>query len=294
MAECRYTRPGSLDEAVASLIAADGEAHVIAGGVALGILMNEKLVEPTWLIDLSRLEALRGIEVTDDGGLRIGAMIRHREIEHAPPVAERCPMLSEMASDIACSRIKNRGTIGGSICLADPQGDPPAAVIALRATLRLRGPKGSRDVPATEFFTDLYTTAVGDDELLQEIRIPPPAPNSGAAFGKFSARNAMDYGSTVSVAVRLSRHPSTGSIEEIGLGLGGVGETPVWPERTEAALRGRQPDEETFAQMREVLSAEIAPLGDDLYSADYKRHVASVIMKRTVLEAYRRAGTKSP
>ncbi|MEE8188467.1 MAG: xanthine dehydrogenase family protein subunit M [Kiloniellales bacterium] len=294
MAECRYTRPETLEDAVASLIAAEGEAHVIAGGVALGILMNEKLVEPTWLIDISRLEALRGIEATDDGGLRIGAMTLHREIERSPPVAERCPMLSEMASEIACSRIKNRGTIGGNICLADPQGDPPAAVIALRATLRVSGPRGPRDVPATEFFTDLYTTAVGDDELLQEIRIPPPALNSGAAFGKFSARNAMDYGSTVSVAVRLSRDPSTGLIEDIGLGLGGVGETPVWPERTEAALRERLPDEETFAHMRKVLFAEIDPLGDDLYSADYKRHVASVIMKRTVLEAYGRAGAKSP
>lgn len=290
MAECRYTRPETLDDAVASLVAAEGEAHVIAGGVALGILMNEKLVEPSWLIDVSRLEALRGIEATDDGGLRIGAMTRHREIENSPAVAERYPMLCEMASEIACGRIKNRGTIGGNICLADPQGDPPAAVIALRAALRIRGPKGVRDVPATEFFTDIYTTAVGQDELLQEIRIPPPAANGGAAFGKFSARNAMDYSSTVSVAVRLSRDSSTGLIEDIGLGLGGVGETPVWPEQTEAALRGRRPDQETFAHMREVLCAEIAPIGDDLYSADYKRHVAAVIMKRTVTEAYERAG----
>lgn len=294
MVECRYTRPETLEEAVASLIAAEGEAHVIAGGVALGILMNEKLVEPTWLIDLSRLESLRGIETIDDGGLRIGAMTLHREIEQSPSVAERCPMLSEMASEIACGRIKNRGTIGGNICLADPQGDPPAAVIALRASLRVRGPKGSRDVPATEFFTDLYSTAVGEDELLQEIRIPPPTVNSGAAFGKFSARNAMDYSSTISVAVRLSCDPSTGLIEDIGLGLGGVGETPVWSEQTEAALCGCLPDEETFVHMREVLFAEIAPIGDDLYSADYKRHVASVIMKRTVVEAYKRAGGKSP
>jgi len=290
MAKCRYTRPEAVDEAVESLIAAGGEAHVIAGGVALGILINEKLVEPAWLIDLSRLRDLRGVEATEDGGLRIGAMTLHREVEQSPIVARRCPMLCEMASEIACWRIKNRGTIGGNICLADPQGDPPAAVIALRATLRIRGAGDHRDIPATEFFQGLYTTAVGDDHLLQEIRIPPLAANDGAAFGKFSARRAMDYSSTVSVAVRLSRDPSTGAIEDIGLGLGGVGETPVWPKRTEAALRGRLPDAGAFSDMRETLCAEITPIGDDLYSADYKRHVAAVVMKRTILKAYERAG----
>lgn len=292
--DCRYSRPESLAEAVAILGEAQqataDEAHIVAGGVALGILMNEKLLAPRWFVDISRLAELKGIEPTEDGGLRIGAACRHREVERSPLIAERYPILSEMAADIACGRIKNRGTIGGNICLADPQGDPPAAVIALRAMLRALGPEGARDIPATAFFTGLYETALRPDELLHEIRLPPPKPHEGAAFGKFSARRAMDYSSTVSVAVRLIRDPADGRIADIGLGVGGAGEAPVWAEETERVLRGRLPEEDSFARMRETLFAEIEPLADDLYSRDYKRHVAAVIMKRTILKAYERAG----
>lgn len=292
--DCRYSRPESLAEAVAVLREAQqttgGDAHLVAGGVALGILMNEKLLAPSWFVDISRLAELKKIEPTEDGGLRIGAACRHREVERSPLIAERYPILHEMAAEIACGRIKNRGTIGGNICLADPQGDPPGAVIALRATLRVLGPEGARDIPATGFFTGLYETALRPDEILQEIGLPPPKPHEGAAFGKFSARRAMDYSSTISAAVRLTRDPADGRIAEIGLGVGGAGETPVWARETESVLCGGPPDEDAFARMRETLFAEIEPIADDLYSQDFKRHVAAVIMKRTILKAYQRAG----
>ena len=289
MADCRYTRAQSVDEAVACLTEAGGDGHIIAGGIALGILMNEKLVDPEWLIDISALDEVRGIERLADGTLRIGALTTHREIEGSDVVARAVPMLPEMAAEIACGRIKNRGTIGGNICLADPQGDPPAAVLALRATLRAVGPDGTHDIPATDFFTDLYTTALGADELLQDIRFPPLPANCGTAFGKFAARRAMDYTSTISAAVRLVVDPGDGRIADIGLGLGGVGYIPVWPRATEAVLAGGRPDEDTFTKMGETLFNEIEPIDDDLYSADYKRHVAAVILRRTVARAYERA-----
>jgi len=286
MTDCRYTRAASLGEAVDCLHQAGGEAHLIAGGIALGILMNEKLVEPSWLIDLSRLEELKGIRLTPDGGLRIGALTTHREIERSAEIAGVYPMLTEMAREIACGRIKNRGTIGGNICLADPQGDPPVAAIALRAILRASGPGGPRDIAATAFFTDLYTTALAKDELLHEILVPAQPDHTGMAFGKFSARRAMDYSSTVSAAVRLVRDPATGRIADIGIGIGGAALIPVWAQSAEAALRGRLPDSEAITAMSEALQSEIEPIGDDLYSADYKRHVAAVILKRTVERAY--------
>ena len=230
MPNCRYTSPRTIDEALDDLAAGAGDAHVIAGGIALGILMNEKLVEPSWLIDISRIEALGGIERLPDGSLRIGALATHTEVEHSEAVARYCPILAEMAREIACGRIRNRGTVGGNLCLADPQGDPPAAAIALRAVLRAAARQGPRDIPATQFFTDLYTTALGEDELLREVIIPPPPENSAAVFGKFAARRAMDYTSTVSVAVQLVRDPNDGCIAEVGLGLGGVGPIPVWPQ----------------------------------------------------------------
>ena len=289
MAECLYTRARSVDEAVACLTEAKGDGHIIAGGIALGILMNEKLVDPTWLIDISALDEVRGIELLADGTLRVGALVTHREIEHSEVVARAVPMLPEMAAEIACGRIKNRGTIGGNICLADPQGDPPAAVLALRATLRAVGPDGTRDIPATDFFTDIYTTALGENEMLQEIRFPPLPANCGTAYGKYAARRAMDYTSTIATAVALVVDPDDGRIADIGLGLGGVGYMPVWPRATEAVLAGGRPDEDTFAKMSETLFDEIEPIDDDLYSADYKRRVAAVVLKRTVTRAYERA-----
>ena len=289
MSECRFTAAKTVAEAVDGLAAAGGEAHIIAGGVALVILMNERLLQPNWLIDISRIDELKGIEVGEAGTIRIGAAVTHREVAQSVEIAAIYPMLTEMAAEIACGRVMNRGTIGGNICLADPQGDPPVAMLALDATFRLAGPGGTRDVPARSFFEDLYVTALAEDELLQDIHIAAPAANCGTAFGKYAARKAMDYSSTISAAVSLVRDPSNGAIAEIGLGLGGCGVIPVWPEKTEAALRGRQLNEETFAAMREALAAEIEPLGDALYSADYKQHVAGVILKRTINTAYQRA-----
>ena len=279
---CRFTSPRTIDEALDDLAAAAGDAHVIAGGVALGILMNEKLLEPAWLIDISRIEALGGIERLSDGSLRIGALATHTEVERSEAVARHCPALADMAREIACWRIRNRGTFGGNLCLADPQGDPPAAAIALRAVLRAAGRQGPRDIPATRFFTDLYTTALDEGELLHEIIVPPPPEHSAAAFGKFAARRAMDYTSTVSVAVQLVRDPDDGCIAQVGMGLGGVGPVPAWPRATESFLAGRVPEPDTFTGMRKILFDEIEPIADHLYSADYKRHVAWVIMKRTL------------
>lgn len=288
MTECRYTRARTLDEAVASLAEAGGEAHVIAGGIALVILMNERLIEPTWLVDVSAIDEMKGIEATDEGGLRIGALVTHDELERSATVAAQHPMLVEMAAEIACGRIKNKGTIGGSICLADPQGDPPIAMLALDATFRAVGPVGRREIPARRFFTGLYETALAEDELLQDIIVPRPPANGGAAFGKYAARRAMDYTSTISAGVELVREPKGGRIAAVG--LGGVGTAPLWPAETEAVLLGETPSPEIFERLREAVFDQAEPLADALYSADYKRHVAAVILKRTVQAAYGRAG----
>lgn len=274
---------------MASLVAAGGDAHVIAGGIALGILMNEKFVEPSWLIDISGIGALRGIARLSDGALRIGALTTHREVERSDLVKQHVPMLAEMAGEIACGRIKNRGTIGGNICLADPQGDPPSAVLALRAVLRAAGPKGTRDIAATAFFKGLYSTALESDELLQEIVFPRVPENCGIAFGKFAARHAMDYNSNIGVAVRLVVEPNGASIVDVGLGVGGVGDTAIWPQATEAALVGKKPGPDVFDMAKDVLGKEIHPISDDLYSAEYKRHVAALILRRTLANAYQRA-----
>ena len=283
---CQYTQARTVDEAVEALIAAKGEAHIIAGGVALVILMNEKLVEPSWLVDISRIEALHGIDKLPDGTVRIGAAVTHREVAESEIIAQAFPMVPEMAAEIACGRIMNKGTIGGNICLADPQGDPPIAMLALNATMRAVGPDGTRDIPVRDFFLELYTTALREDELLQEILIPPMKDGSVTAFGKYAARRAMDYTSTISVAVRLIRDAGDEHIGEIALGFGGVGQIPVYSEEIENMMTGATPSDALFDQVREKMSDVLEPIDDHLYSANYKRHVSAVTLRRTVMKAF--------
>lgn len=286
MTECRYTRAQTVDQAVEFLAEADGEAHIIAGGVALGALLNERLFDPVWLIDISRIEELKSIERTRDGGVRIGALATHSEVEGSHVVGEAAPLMASMCREIACGRIKNRGTIGGNICLGDSQSDPPAALLALDATVCAAGPEGQREIPLREFFIGFYETALTAGEVLRHIYVPPAPAGAAFAYEKFGARKAMDYSSAISAAVRLSRDPGSGVIADIGIGLGGVGVTPVWPAATESLLLGAQPDSGVFSQMRDILFEELEPVGDNLYSEDYKRHVASVLLERAITKAY--------
>ncbi len=289
MPNCQYVRASTVEEAVDSLQASGGEGHVFAGGVALGILMNSKLLSPTWIVDIARIDALRKIEPSGDGGLRIGALVTHSEVEHSALVAERAPLLHAMAREIACGRVRNRGTIGGNVCFADPQGDPPAALLALEAVLRVRGPAGPRSIPIGTFFEDTYETALGEAEVLEAIEVPPMAQGACVAFGKFGARKAMDYASTISAAVVVVGGQG-GAIGEVRIGMGGVGKTPVRPAAVEAVLRGEGFGPDVRTTMENRLKDELDPVSDLTYSADYKRHVAAVLLGRTVESALREAG----
>jgi carbon-monoxide dehydrogenase medium subunit len=216
--------------------------------------------------------------------------VTHGEIERSALLAERCPLLVEMAREIACGRIRNRGTLGGNLCHADPQEDPPAALLALGARLVIRSAAGRREVHARDFFRDWFVTAVGDGELLEEVRVPEPVAGAGMAYGKFGPRRAMDYASTISAAVVL-RRDGQGRIVEAGIGMSGVGPTSVRPARASAPLLGQRATPDVLAAMVAALGEEIEPVGDFEFSADYKRHVAGVLLRRTVQQAYDRAAT---
>lgn len=289
MATCNYERPANLEAAFRVLAAARGEASIIAGGVALGILINEKLAQPTCLVDISRLKELRGIDPLPGGGVRIGALETHHSVETSALIRTSFPFLAELVGEIACGRVKNRGTVGGNVCLADPQADLPVAALALRARFQAVSAGGTREIPASGFFVDIVETALARDELLQAILFPGLPANTGVAFAKFSARKAMDYSSTVTVGIRLTLDPESGVVSDVGLGLGGMGVTPVWPRQTEAALRGRRLDEAALRAAKEALCAECDPIEDDLYSAAYKKHVCSVMLRRSAERARTRA-----
>lgn len=289
MSACSFTRSQSLDETINALKDAAGDATVIAGGVAIGILMNEKLLEPSHLIDISQLEGFGGIDRLADGGLRIGAVSTHHDVETSPVVHEAMPVLSQIAGEIACGRIKNRGTIGGNICLADPQADMPVAAIALGATMRVVGPDGEREIAADAFFVELFETALNEDELLRDVMFPVLPARTGAAYGKFGARKAMDYSSTITVVARVTMDADNETMADVGLSFGGMGLVPFRPRQTEQALNGKMLDEAAFSAAKQAIALECEPLEDDLYSVDYKLHVASVVLKRTLVEARARA-----
>lgn len=288
-AACEYLRARTVEEALEAL-QRDEAAKIIAGGVALVGLMNQRLFSPTALVDITRLSDLGGIRREDDGTLRLGALVTHGEIERSALLAGRCPLLVEMAREIACGRIRNRGTLGGNLCHADPQEDPPAALLALGARLVIRGAAGRREVHARDFFRDSFVTAVGDGELLEEVWVPEPAAGAGMAYGKFGPRRAMDYTSTISAAVVL-RRDGQGRIVEAGIGMSGVGPTSVRPARASASLLGQRATPDVLAAMVSALGEEIDPAGDFEFSADYKRHLAGVLLRRTVQQAYDRAAT---
>lgn len=288
---CEYVRVRTIEEALESLEARNGTAKLIAGGVALVGLMNQKLFTPASLVDISRIEALQGMRQTVAGELRIGALVTHGDIERAEIIRRHFPLLHEMAREIACGRIRNRGTIGGNLCHADPQEDPPAALLALGATVRIRGRAGARELPLDGFFRDSFATALGDNELLEEVIVPAPRRHSGSAYAKFGPRRAMDYTSTISVAALVVRDPERGLITDVGIGMSGVAPTPIRARSAEAALRGQRLDPELLERMSLALAEEIEPATDFYFSAEYKRHVAGVLLRRTVGRAYDRAAT---
>lgn len=289
--DCDYVRARTVEEALDHLQVSEGQAKIIAGGVALVSLMNQKLFVPTALVDITRIERLHGIRREPNRVLRLGALVTHGEIERSPVVRQACPLLTEMAKEIACGRIRNRGTLGGNLCHADPQEDPPAALLALGAIVRIVGPGGVRTVAISDFFVDSFQTAVQENELLEEIVVPTPQQGTGFAYIKFGPRRAMDYSSTIGVAVLLRLGAARGGVAEVGIGLSGVGPTPIRAEAPARILMGQKPDREVCERMSAALQEQIDPLDDFQFSADYKRHVAGVLMRRTVERAYARAVT---
>src|SRR5436190_12280330 len=196
-----YRAPESLEEVWAALDEAGDDARLIAGGTALLLLMKQRLVRPALLVSLKRLGALSEIR-NENGALRIGATASHRQVETNQHVRQHFPALAETLRRVATPRVRNQGTLGGNLAHADPNQDPPATLIALDASVRLRSSGGERSVRVDQFFTDYYETALQPGEVLTDILLPLPAAGSASAFLKFLPRTADDY-ATVAAAASL-------------------------------------------------------------------------------------------
>lgn len=281
-----YVRVDTLPAAFAALAAHDN-AKIIAGGQSLVPMMNFRVAQPEVLVDINGVEALRSI-VRDGAVIRIGAMARYRDIIDHPLVRESLPLLVEALGHVGYPAIRNRGTLGGSVVHNDPSAESGVALCCLGAELVVASAEGERVIPIAEFFVTTYLTDIAPHEVLTEIRMPLPAPRTGSAFREV-AKRVGDF-AIVNVAALVSVG-AEGEVCAVSLALGGVAETPVSIDVGRAVL-GQPLDARRAAEAARLVDAASSPDDDNVAGADYKRHLAGVLVKQALLAAYADATAK--
>jgi carbon-monoxide dehydrogenase medium subunit len=281
-----YERATSVEGAIASLNRLGSEARIIAGGHSLLPMMKLRLANPEHLIDINDLEELAYIR-EQDGEIRIGALTRHADLLKSDLLAAHFPLFRDAEHVIADPVVRNRGTIGGSLCQADAAEDLSAVCTAVKARAVIRGAEGERVVAMEDFHIRPYMTAVGAGEMLTEVRIALRA-GAGSAHEKVE-RRAGDWAiAAASAAIWIG----DGNIRDVGIALSAVGLTTIHLTRAEELLRGKAPGEELFAEAGEIASADCSPGADGRGPVDYKRHLAGVLTRRALRLATARALTQ--
>ena len=279
-----YHSPRSLDEALSLLQQHAGDAKILAGGQSLIPAMRFRLAMPSILIDINRLDDLRYVEERGDH-LAIGAMTLEHSLEDAAVVRSSYPLLHDTAVVIADPLVRNMATVGGNIAHADPANDHPATMLAYNATVVAKGPKGERTIAIDDFFTGLFENAMGEDEILTEIRIPKPGANSGGAYTKFE-RKVGDYAiSAAAVQLRLDGE----TVAAARIGLTNVSAVPIRAKGAEAELVGKSISDAVIEAAGKAAAAECDPSPDLRGGVDYKRDITRVMVKRSIRQAVARA-----
>ena len=283
----KYYAPTTVEEALAHLAEYGYDAKVLAGGQSLIPMLNFRLAQPSVLVDLNNVSELFYIRPDENGGLLLGAMTRQRQVEHDPLVAERAPLIHEVMPQIAYPQIRSRGTFGGSLAHADPSAELVAVNMALNARFRLRSQAGERWVPADEFFVGLFTTVLEPDELLVEVALPAMLPRSGWAFLQITRRHHDFCIAGVAVLMTLD---DKDQCEQARLVFLSVGDGPVNARQAAEMLVGQTPTPEAIrAAAEKAASDEIDPGSDIHASAEYRRHLAKVLARRALAQAFDRA-----
>jgi|KBSSwiStaDraftv2_1062776.scaffolds.fasta_scaffold70664_3 CO/xanthine dehydrogenase FAD-binding subunit len=280
-----YVVANSIEQAVAVLAQAGGDAKILAGGQSLVPMLNFRLLRPAILVDINRIPDLAFIEDVGDA-VKIGALTRHHQLETSPVIAKHFPILSYAMTHVAHLAIRNRGTIGGSLSHADPAAELPMMALLLGAKLHIISGRGKRIVEAREFFLDALTVDLAEDELLTEIHLPKLPPHTGWGFEEV-ARRAGDF-ALAAVAATITM--SAGAMKEARIALTGVAPTPVRASEAEALLVGQKSETKLMAHVTEAVRAAIEPETDLHASSDYRRHLAGALAGRVLAAALQRAG----
>jgi aerobic carbon-monoxide dehydrogenase medium subunit len=278
-AQFDYVAPTSVEEALAALAEHGDEAKIIAGGQSLLPVLRMRLNAPEWVIDLGRIDSLRGVR--DDGdALVVGAMTTHADVRQDPLVTEHAGLVSKAIAHLADAQVRHRGTFGGALVHADPAGDLGAPALVLGAEFVIAGPGGTRTVAADDFFLCLFETAVGEDEILTEVRLPKHT-GWGSHYEKF-VRVAHQW-PIVAVAATVRMDGDT--IAEARVGLTNMGSTPVRARAVEEALAGQPATADAVRAAADRAADGTEPPSDLNGDADYRRHLATVLTRRAVLAA---------
>lgn len=284
-ASFEYFAARSVEEALDLLTRHGEDAKLLAGGHSLIPAMKLRLASPRYLIDLGTVPGLRGVRLEGDA-LAIGALTVHADVASSDLVGRRLPALADAARVIGDVQVRNRGTIGGSVAHADPGADFPVILTALNASFVAVSPTGSRTIPADGFFVDFFTTALKPNEVLTEIRIPLPPSGAGSAYHKM-AHPASGY--VVVSAGALVRRDASGRCASARLAIGGVASGPLRARATEAALQGQPLAAKAIAEAAAKAAEGADPVEDHYASAEYRRHMATVLARKAIEQASERA-----
>jgi aerobic carbon-monoxide dehydrogenase medium subunit len=279
-----YERPADTNAALASLASHGGRAKVLAGGQSLLAMLNLRLVSPERLIDVSRLNELKYIRVAGNE-LRIGALTTHNTVLESADVTTHCPIIAEAYWHVSHHSVRNRGTIGGSLCHNDPAAEMPLVVNLLGASLVARSKNGERVIAADQFFRGSFETVLEDDELLTEIRVPIPAKGHGWSFQEVSQRKG-DF-ALVATAAMLTLE--NGTCRNVRLGFRNVGERVSRLEAVETQIEGQTPSERLFSAAASAAMKAVEPPSDLHADADYRRDLVKVLTERVLDKAVERA-----
>lgn len=279
-----YVAARSLDEAVEGLARSGGEGKILAGGQSLTPMLNFRLARPSLLVDINHIPGLSEI-TKDNGGLRVGALVRHRAIEVSPVVREKFPMLPAAAEHVGHLAIRNRGTFGGSIAHNDPAAEWPMMALLLDAELKTHRARGGRTIPIRDFLVTYLTTALEENEILTEIRLPGLPAGSGWGFEELSRRPGDFALAAVAALVSVEK----GVCKEARISMAGVGPTALRAPQAEGMLRGQRLEPELLKQAAARAGEAADPSNDVHASADYRRHLVTVLARRALEAAARRA-----
>jgi carbon-monoxide dehydrogenase medium subunit len=287
MKDFEYFSPGTVEEALSLLSRYKGEAKIIAGGQSMLVVMRQGLLAPEYVVDIKGIPALDYMTYDEREGLRMGALTTHRAIEKSPLIQKQFRVLSEMERNLATIQTRNWGTLGGNLCHGDPAGDPAPVLIALGGKLRLKSSSGERIVAMEGFSKDMLEVDLEPDEMLIEIQVPTPRPHTGVAHEKLMVMQG-DAG-IVGAAVSITLEPKEGVCEDARIVISNAASVPLRVIEAEKRLIGKVVNDHSLAEAGEIASAKADPPSDVHASAEYRREMVKVFVRRAAVKALERA-----